>query len=590
MLNALDWLIIGSIVLVTLAVGLWAARTSGTHKEAYFLSNRSVPWWLLGISMVATTFSSDTPNLVTDLVRQQGVAGNWVWWAFLLTGMVTVFLYARLWRRSGMTTDLEFYELRYSGRSAAFLRGFRAMYLGFLFNGLIMGLVLLSAVKLSAILLGWGSLETLLLVGGITLFYSAWGGLKSVLWTDLLLFITATFGSIFAAWYLINLPQVGGLKAMLDHPAVALKMSFFPDPRNSSAMVQLLVIPLCVQWWAAWYPGSEPGGGGYVVQRILAAKDENNAVHGTLLFNLVHYAIRPWPWILVALASLVVFPQLADIQAAFPSLDPRVVKHDIAYPAMLTFLPNGLLGLVVASLIAAVMSTLSTHLVWGSSYLTSDFYIRFIRQNASPRETVFAGRMFGVGLMFVGALLATWLENALQAFQILLQIGAGTGLLFLLRWFWWRINALCEIVAMVVSFTTAVSLQIWASDVSTDMQFLIVVGVTTTAWVLPAFLTKGTDEKVLQEFCEKIHPLAWGWGPYKKYIKPQVSDAPGPAFIQISLGSVSIYALLFSTGYCLYGEWLKGILLGTLAILCGILLIRSVGLLEKLNASLKDLK
>ncbi|MGB0249633.1 MAG: sodium:solute symporter family protein, partial [Flavobacteriales bacterium] len=452
---ALDWAIIGAYFLLALGVGIWASRVVGNSATGFFLAGRNMPWWLLGISMVATTFSTDTPNLVTGLVREQGVSGNWGWWAFLLTGMLTVFVYARLWRRSGVMTDIEFYELRYGGKPAAVLRGFRALYLGLVFNVLVMGTVSLAAIKLGGILLGWPGWLTLLVTGAITLLYSTLGGLRAVILTDFVQFILAMIGSVWACWYILNLDAVGGLDALLAHADVASKTSMFPAMDDPAQWVPILLVPLAVQWWASYYPGAEPGGGGYIAQRMFSAKDESHAVGATLLFNVAHYALRPWPWILIALASIVVFPTLADLQAAFPNIPADKIGHDLAYPAMLSLLPEGLLGLVAASLLAAFMSTMSTQLNLGASYLVNDFWVRFIRPEATDAEQVRAGRLATVVSLMLGSGLGLLLTDAGQAFNLLLLIGAGTGGLFILRWFWWRINAWTELVAMGGSLVVA---------------------------------------------------------------------------------------------------------------------------------------
>ena len=435
LLSTLDWGIIIAFFVISLGIGLWTARSAGKSVNDFFLSGRNMPWWLLGISMVATTFSADTPNLVTDIVRTNGVSGNWVWWAFLLTGMLTVFVYAKLWRRSEVLTDLEFYELRYSGKGAAFLRGFRALYLGVFFNIMIMATVCLAAIKIGGVLLGFSPVETLFIAATITVIYSSMGGLKGVIITDFFQFILAMAATLGAAVILIDLPQVGGLEALISHPDVMPKLDLIPDISEGEVFLVLFIIPIALQWWSVWYPGAEPGGGGYIAQRMLSAKDEKNAIWATLLFNFMHYAVRPWPWILVALASVIVFPTLDSIQAAFPDLDPSVIGHDLAYPAMMSFLPSGLLGLLLASLIAAFMSTLSSHLNWGSSYVVHDFYRRFVEPEATEKKLVAIGRITTIVLMVLAGLLALALQNALQAFSILLQIGAGTGLLFILRWF-----------------------------------------------------------------------------------------------------------------------------------------------------------
>ena len=490
-LEMIDWIIIISFFIISLFIGLWTSRTAGKSVNSFFLSGRSMPWWLLGISMVATTFSADTPNLVTDIVRKNGVAGNWVWWAFLLTGMLTVFVYAKLWRRSEVLTDLEFYEIRYGGKGAAMLRGFRAIYLGVFFNIMIMASVCLAAIKIGSILLDFSPLQTLVSAAVITVFYSALGGLRGVIITDFFQFILAMTATIWSAIVIVNLPQVGGLSSLISNPIVIPKLPVIPvisnfsfnDPQTD-ILITVLILPLAVQWWSVWYPGAEPGGGGYIAQRMLSAKDEKNAIWATLLFNFMHYAIRPWPWILVALSSLIVFPNLDSLALAFPNVSPDLIGDDLAYPAMMSFLPSGLLGLLIASLMAAFMSTLSTHLNWGASYIVHDFYHRFINPQASEKSLVFLARCSTLILMVLAALVALTLNNALQAFQILLQIGAGTGLLFILRWFWYRINVYSEFTAMIVSFVLAIYLQLIHTElgfetISSSMQLLIGVGVTT---------------------------------------------------------------------------------------------------------------
>ncbi|MDD4087686.1 MAG: Na+:solute symporter, partial [Bacteroidales bacterium] len=453
-LNTLDWTIVGVFFVLLISIGIWASRNAGKGYNEFFLSGRNMPWWLLGVSMVATTFSCDTPNLVTDIVRQNGVAGNWLWWAFLFTGMLTVFVYAKLWNRSKVLTDLEFYEIRYSGKMAAFLRGFRAIYLGAFFNIMVIASVSIALIKISGVMLGWSASQTLIIAAVIVVFYSALGGLKSILYTDFFQFSLAMAGAIGAAIILVN-KETGDLATLFAHPAVAPQLNLIPELSNTDMFVSLLVIPLAVQWWSVWYPGAEPGGGGYIAQRMLSAKDEKNAIGATLLFNFFHYALRPWPWIIVGLLSLIVFPDLASLQQAFPNMDPQYVQHDLAYPAMLKMLPHGFLGLVVASLIAAFMSTTASQLNWGSSYIVNDFYVRFLKPEATQRQQVIAGRITTAVLMFFAVLLALMLQNALQAFHILLQIGAGTGLIYILRWFWWRINAYTELTGMIVSFLVA---------------------------------------------------------------------------------------------------------------------------------------
>lgn len=556
-LSTLDWVIIMAFFAVSLIVGLVAARTSGRTTSDFFLSGRSMPWWLLGVSMVATTFSADTPNLVTDLVRKNGVAGNWAWWAFLLTGMLTVFIYARLWRRSEVLTDLEFYEIRYSGTGAAFLRGFRAIYLGVLFNVLIMATVCLAIVKIGSVMLNMEPTRTLLLASVITVLYSAVGGFKGIILTDFVQFLMAMVGTVWAAIYIVNLPEVGGMEALVSHPNVVGKLSFFPDFNNTELLVTVLIIPLAVQWWAAYYPGAEPGGGGYIVQRMLAAKDENNAVGATLFFNIAHYALRPWPWIVVALASLVVFPDLASIKKAFPHVADNIINDDLAYSAMLTYLPAGLVGLILASLMAAFMSTISTHLNWGSSYVVNDFYKRFIKPDANEQQLVLVGRISTVLLMTVAAILALFLESAKAAFDIIVLMGAGTGLIFILRWFWWRINAYSELAALIISFVSALFFKLVIPGYfSGHVELLLGVAITTLGWLTVTYLTPAVDMKVLTAFYTRIRPQGPGWKPV--IAAGQLEAAPSGQFTSQLLamlgGIFLVYGTLFATGSWLYGH------------------------------------
>jgi len=459
-LSTLDYTIIVLFFTITLCIGVYVSKKSGENSSEFFLSGRTMPWWLLGVSMVATTFSTDTPNLVTDIVRTNGVSGNWVWWAFLITGLLTVFVYAKLWRKSNVKTDIEFYEFRYGGAPASFLRKFRAIYLGVIFNVITMSAVTLAAIKIGGIMLGLEPWQTVISAGLITVIFSVLGGFKGVVYTDFVLFFVAMGGAIGAAYYLVNIPEVGGLEALVANEHVVSKLSILPDFSDKQALITLFIIPLAVQWWSSWYPGAEPGGGGYIAQRMLAAKDENHAIGATFFFNIMHYALRPWPWILVALASLVIFPDLASIQEAFPNIPSDKLGHDLAYSAMLTKLPSGLLGLVLASLIAAYMSTISTQLNWGSSYMVYDFYKQQINPKASEKRLVTVGRISTVVLMVLSALLALLLQNALQLFEVLLVFGAGTGLIFILRWFWWRINAWSEITAMFASGIISIVLKL----------------------------------------------------------------------------------------------------------------------------------
>jgi Na+/proline symporter len=558
-LVTVDWLVVVLYGAIALTVGLVFARRAGRGTHEYFLSGRRAPWWLLGTSMVATTFSTDTPNLVTDMVRTGGVSQNWLWWAFLITGMCTVFFYAKLWRRSGVFTDIGFYELRYSGKVAAFLRGFRALYLGVFFNVVIMATVTLAAIKIAGVLLGIDKYTTVLLAGTVTVIYSATSGLWGVVVTDLLLFAIAMIGSLAAAYYAVVQPEVGGLAGLFSHPALEGRLSFLPDFSDWKVAVTVFIIPVAIQWWSTWYPGAEPGGGGYVAQRMLAARNESDSMKATLWFNVAHYALRPWPWIVVALASLIVYPNLAAITDRFPGLDPSIVRHDLAYPAMLIFLPQGLLGLVVASLAAAYMSTISTHLNWGASYIVDDFYRRFVARGRQERHYVRVARLSTVMLIVLAGALSLWLESALQAFRILLQIGAGTGLIFLLRWFWWRISAWSELAAMVISFLVAVYLQfvhveLGFAPIDPSAALVLGVAITTAGWLAVTWLTPPTDPATLQAFYDRVRPFDRGWR-----AAVRTSGAEGgfsAALLSWFLGCVSVYAALFGTGYLLYGRTL----------------------------------
>ena len=567
-LSSLDWTIVGAYFLLSLAVGIWASKQAGKDTRSFFLAGRNMPWWLLGVSMVATTFSTDTPNLVTDLVRQNGVSGNWTWWAFLVTGMLTVFVYAKLWHRSGVLTDIEFYELRYSGKAAAFLRGFRALYLGLVFNVLVMGAVSLAAIKFGEIVLGLPGWVTLTIACSITLAYSTLGGLKAVIITDFVQFALAMIGSVWGMMYILGLPQIGGLSNLLTHSNVVGKLALFPDMSDPNVWVPVLLVPLAVQWWASYYPGSEPGGGGYIAQRMFSAKDESNAVSATFLFNAAHYALRPWPWILIALASLVVFPELKDLQSAFPNLPADKLGHDVAYPAMLTLLPSGLLGLVAASLIAAFMSTMSTQVNLGASYLVNDFYQRFIRPDASEKQLVAVGRMFTVISIILGGGLGLMLTSAGQAFNLLLMIGAGTGLIYILRWFWWRINAYTEIVAMLSSLIIAGYMNFGNVDLDSWQKIVIGAILTTIIWITATFLTPADNEETLLKFVKKVNPGGPGW---KKY---QVEGASEPwpvpqGILNMLLGCIAVYGFLLGVGQLIYGNNYPGMLLLILGGFCG---------------------
>jgi solute:Na+ symporter, SSS family len=571
-LQLLDWIIVGLTIAVCFIPALFFAKRSGKSTAEFFASGRSVPWWLAGLSMVATTFASDTPNLVTNFVRTQGVAGNWQWWAFTLTGVGTVFFYARLWRRSEVLTDLEFYELRYSGKAASLVRGFRSVYLGLFFNCIIMATVNLAACKIAAVMFGFSRWETLAAVGLLNVVFAAHSGLWGVLVIDMIQFFIKMAAVIAAAYFAVTLPQVGGLSGLVEKvsamkgPGGLNYLSMLPDfTSNYDLALAVFIMPIAVQWWAVWYPGAEPGGGSYIAQRMLASKTEKDALGGVLFFNIAHYVLRPWPWILVGLASLIVYPQLSDIQKAFPNLDPNLVGHDIAYPAMLRFLPVGFLGLMVGGLIAANSSTILTHLNWGASYLVHDFYRRFFRRDAPEKHYVLAGRLTTIGLFLCSSVLVFFMETAQDSFNIILQVGAGTGLLYLLRWFWWRVNAWSEVVAMVSSFGISIAFLVMRKGgvvFSTYQQLAITIAFTSVCWISTAYFGPETDHKTLIDFYRKVRPFGPGWR--KIQVEAGVTGAEAAAWarnenIPLSLlgwmaGCASIWSSLFTVGNFLYGR------------------------------------
>jgi SSS family solute:Na+ symporter len=591
-LQLLDWLIVLATLLVCFVPALFFGKRAGKSTSEFFVSGRSVPWWLAGLSMVATTFSSDTPNLVTDIVRRQGVAGNWVWWAFTLTGMATVFFYARLWRRSEVMTDLEFYEIRYSGKAASVVRGFRSVYLGLFFNCVIMASVNLAACKIANVLFGLDRWQTLLLCGVLNVAFAAHSGLWGVLVIDMIQFFIKMTAVIAAAWFAVK--HVGGLGVMVEKLSAPMAspdgktmlqyLNFLPDfTSHWDLALAVFVMPIAVQWWATWYPGAEPGGGSYIAQRMLASKSEKDALGAVLFFNLAHYVLRPWPWILVGLCSLLVYPQLSDIQKAFPDLDPSLLGHDIAYPAMLKFLPVGFIGLMVGGLIAANSSTILTHLNWGASYLVHDFYRRFVTRDASEAHYVWMGRLATIGLFFASSAMVYLLDSAKDTFDIILQVGAGTGLLYLLRWFWWRINAWCEVVAMISSFGISLVLLILKKqgtlELSTHHALLLTIAVTTLCWVVTAFVGPATDRATLVAFYQKVRPFGPGWRRIRAEAGlPPVRVGAGGENIPLGLvgwatGCVVVWSSLFTVGSILYGRLGQAAFLLLVAVASGSLLL-----------------
>ena len=561
-ITSLDWLIVVVSIAISFLPAVLLAKRAGSSTAEFFTSGRSAPWWLIGVSMVATTFSTDTPNLVTNMVRENGVANNWLWWSFLLTGMLTVFFYARMWRRSGVLTDLEFYEIRYSGKAASFVRGFRSIYLGLFFNCVIMATVNLAAAKIASVVLGWPMTRTLLICAVLNIAFAATSGLWGVLVTDFIQFGIAMTGSFAAAYFALKQPEVGGLSGLFQK-IDPRTLSLLPDFGDWGTTLSVLIIPIAVQWWSVWYPGAEPGGGSYIAQRMLAAKSEKDALAGTLLFNAAHYALRPWPWIIVALASMVIYPNLSDIQRTFPYVDPSLIGHDMAYPAMLKFLPAGFMGLMIAGLLAAYVSTLSTHLNWGTSYLVHDFYRRFIKKDATEKNYVFIGRVVTAVLMLLAALLTFVLDSAKQSFDLMLSVGAGTGLIYLLRWFWWRINAWSEIAAMVSSFLIAVGFFVAGKmnvNIASHVSLVITVAATTIVWITVTLVTKPADRAKLIEFYRLVQPAGPGW----RQIRAEAGASGSPdrlseSLLGWTLGCAFVYAALFGTGSFLYGKTAQGL-------------------------------
>ncbi len=614
-LQTIDIGIIATFFVIVIGIGVFASRSAGKSSSEFFLGGRGMPWWLLGISMVACTFSADTPNLVAGMVRENGVSKNWAWWAFLITGMVTVFIYAKLWRRSEVMTDLGFYELRYGGKPASFLRGFRAIYLGVFFNILIMASVTLAIIKYGSLMFGIEKWECVLYGSLGVVIYATLGGIKGCIWADFFQYGIAMFGAVYAAIVAvgeagksaatkaveagtITVDEVASFASnysmgdLLTEVNVADKLAIFPDFSDPNQWIPLLLLPIAVQWWSAWYPGAEPGGGGYIAQRMLAAKDEKNAIGATLLFNFAHYALRPWPWIIVALASLVCFPEISDIQDAFPHVDKSVIAHDIAYPAMISKLRPGFLGIVIASIIAAYMSTIGTHLNWGASYAVNDFYKRFVKPDATEKEMVRMGRICTVLLMILAGGLSLVLTSATQAFNILLLSGAGSGAIYLLRWFWWRINAWSEIFAMAVTTLVAVTLVVFVKDESlawgpldgATMKFLIAVIATSIAWVVGTFVTKPEDAQTLRAFFRQCRPGGPGWAKVvaearaegdmiDEKIHGQAWEMP-LQILCVFLGCVAVYCSLFTIGGLVYGNNIQAAVLGSVALVCTFLLFK----------------
>ncbi len=577
--TAWDWTAIVAYLLITLFLGLYFRSRSGKSMDDYFVSGRNVSWWLAGTSMVATTFAADTPLVVTGLVYTQGIAGNWLWWSSLLSGMMTVFLFARLWRRSGLLTDVEFAEMRYSGKPAAFLRGFRAIYLGLLMNCLILGWVTKAMTSIVATTLGVSDHTALaicvLFLIPFTGIYVALGGLWGVLWTDLFQFVLKMAIVIGVAWFAVH--ACGGMSALLQRlsemriaagPGAGDATSFFPDLSRGWTEEGLWLLPVLIflvniglQWWASWYPGAEPGGGGYIAQRIFSAKDERNGLLSVLWFNIAHYALRPWPWILTALAAIVLYPGLQHPETGYM----LIVSHHV---------PPALRGVVVAGFMAAFMSTVATQLNWGASYLVSDFYRRFVKTNATDQHYVVMSRVATVILVIASALVSVLLADIRSGWQAVLEVGAGTGGVYLLRWYWWRINAWSEIVAMATALVVTVGLNnlhpfAGSSPVVFAKTALTTAVITTIAWIFGTFVTKPEPDALLLKFYRDVRPHVTGWKP----VAARAPEVPptrdlGRNLLLWILGCAMVYSALFGSGYLLLGASVKGIVLLLIAVLC----------------------
>src|SRR5437867_2587121 len=580
-LTLADWSIVALYFLFNVAVGLYYKSRASRDTAEFFLSGRNVPWWLAGTSMVATTFAADTPLVVTGLVARNGIAGNWLWWNLLASGMLTVFFYARLWRRAGVMTDIEFSEIRYAGRPAAFLRGFRALYLGVLINCIILGWVNLAMVKILQLLFGVGKLEALALVLGLIALTSAistLSGLWGVLVTDLFQFVIKMGMVIVLAVVAVN--AVGGIEALktkllaLDQVRAASGsrgsvLSFVPDVGSAWMPMLTFFVYIAVNWWATWYPGAEPGGGGYVAQRMLSAKDEKHSLLATLWFNIAHYAVRPWPWILVALASLILFPGLKDPETGYIRV-------------MIDYLPSSLRGLMVAAFAAAFMSTIATQLNWGASYLVNDFYRRFVRRDASEPHYVLASRLATALLTVISAAVAFRIESIGGAWKLLIITGAGTGAVLLLRWYWWRINAWSEVAAMITAFVVSVLLQtVGGLDSDRPLDFarivLVTVAVTTVVWLVVTFTTRPETDATLVAFYRRTRPSRLGWGPVAARapdVRPSTDRLAN--LLDWVAGCVLVYGALFGVGKLLLHETLPGILMLGVGAIGGVVIYRDL--------------
>ncbi len=572
-LTIIDWLVIGAYFALNIGIGFYYKARASSSVSEFFLSGRNVPWWLAGTSMVATTFAADTPLVVTGLVAKNGIAGNWIWWSFLMSGMLTVFFYARLWRRAGVMTDIEFAEIRYSGKPAAFLRGFRSVYLGIMINCIILGWVNLAMVKILGLIFGVGKFEALLIVLGLialTSFISTLSGLWGVLVTDMVQFVIKMGMVIVLAVFAVH--AVGGIDAMKEKLVSSGRgeaLNLVPDLDSAWMPMITFLVYISLNWWATWYPGAEPGGGGYVAQRMFSAKDERHSMLATLWFNIAHYAIRPWPWILTALASLILFPGLADPETGYIRV-------------LIDYLPASLRGLMIAAFAAAYMSTIATQLNWGASYLVNDFWRRFVKRDATDQYYVRASQVATVLLTLISAVVTFFMGSIGGAWKVLIVTGAGTGGVLLLRWYWWRINAWSEVAAMVCAAVVSIGLQVgFGYDTDQPKQFALVmiatVAITTAVWLAVTYLTKPEPQETLVAFYRRTRPSRTGWGPVAA-LAPDVKASSGGLsnLLDWVAGCTLVYGALFGVGKLLLGDTGPGLLLLALAALGGFVIYRDL--------------
>jgi SSS family solute:Na+ symporter len=569
-LSLLDWIIIAAYFIVSAAIGLALSNRGGRSVTDYFLSGRSLPWWLAGTSMVATTFAADTPLAVAGLVARNGIAGNWIWWSAAFGGMLTVFFFARLWRRAGVLTDVEFAELRYTGRPAAILRGFRALYLGLPINCVIMGWVNLAMAKILSVTLGWDQLTAVLISLAITGIYSALSGLWGVVVTDFVQFTFAMIGTTALAWFALQLPQIGGLSGLTAQlPAGTLDFvpSFGDDFATGATVVALPIATfltyVTVQWWASWYPGQEPGGGGYIAQRMMSAKDERHSLFATLWFTIAHYCVRPWPWIIVGLVSMVLYPNITDKEAGY-----AMVMRD--------HLPNGWRGLLLGAFFAAYMSTISSQLNWGTSYIVNDFYRRFLVRDGTEKHYVWIARVTTMTLMILSGIVTFYLDSIRQAWEFVLESGAGIGLVLILRWYWWRINAWSEISAMIAAAVGYGALKLFTA-MAFPYTLLTVMAWTTFCWIVVTFSTAPEPDAHLVAFYRRTRPDGPGWNRIAALAGEAAPGSLGGLFLDWAVGVVVVYAALFGAGHALLGSGLVALVFLAVALAGIFFLLRRTG-------------